>query len=250
MTEQDHIAPIGHNNPPPQGPYMPDDLAVKHAEFAAAAAIWAKLPEIEGQEQSQKAADFIAGAKSVEKLIDEERKRQKKPHDDAGKVVQEFFAPKVSAVKIAHETVAAKQAKWLKKENDRLRAEKAAAEKAAAESKAEAERLKAEAEARGDVVGMAEAEAREKIAAKEVKAAGRAPVRAKAESATGGGRAMSLRKVWKAEITNINHAFVSFRDRTEVAEVLTRLALETIRGQGENKTAPNGFAISYEEKAQ
>lgn len=247
MNDMTAIAGLGHNQPP--GPFLPENLAAKIADFSDAAGAWLDLKAFANEEQSQKAADFIKGGKEVEKLVDAERKTQKQPHDVAAKAVQDFFAPKISTIKIAHERVSMMQTKWLQSERERKERERKEQEAAARAAEAEIERQRLAAEARNDVAGMAEAEVAAKAAAKEVKAAAK-PIAARATSATGAGRSMGLRTYWFAEVQNINHAFVAYRDNPEVRQLLERLATADVRAQQGEKVAPQGFTIRKEEKAQ
>lgn len=243
MTEQTQAAGIGHNMPP--GPALPPDLDETIRDFLDAGGAWLDLKSIETKEQSQKATDFVSGARAVFKKIDDERKSQKKPHDDAGKAVQEFFAPLLKKIELAADKVKELQAAFLKKERDREEAERRELERKAREEAEAAEAARAAAEARNDLSGMVDAEEAKKAAEK----AASGPAKAAAASATGAGRAMSLRKVYSCTVENRGPALSYFRDHPEVIALIERLATAEVRSQQGEKTAPPGFRLNVEEKA-
>lgn len=240
------IAGMGHNHPP--GPHIPEALLGKVQDHTDAAGAWLDMREITSDEMSEKATDFMSGARGVWSELEAERKAQKKPYDDAGKAVQDLFTPLQAKVKTAGEKVGAMQTRWLKVKRDREEAARIQREAEARAAQQEADRLAREAEARNDISGMIDAEAAVREAAKEVKAAA-TPVKAQAGSATGAGRTVSLRTYWFADVENINHAFVAFRDHPEVRELLERLATAAVRAQQGEKVAPQGFKLRKEEKA-
>ena len=247
-----------HNNPPELLPVLPpepteeqvkaqlgkpvEELAaelpydpIRHAAFKArviaftdACGKWRDLKTIQNVEQSEKLTDFITGARGIAKQIEEARKEEKGVHDAKAKVVQDAYVLLIDMMTRAVETVKPLQADWLKREQDRIAAEKAEAARVAKEKADEAARLAAEAAARNDVAGEVEAERLAKDAAKEEKAAAR-PASAKAGSATGGGRAMSLRTVRTAEIHSQNGVYMHFRENAEVRDLLQRLANAAVR---------------------
>lgn len=246
MTEETQAAGIGHNMPP--GPALPPDLDAKIRDFLDAGGAWLDLKAIETKEQSQKATDFVSGARSVFKKIDDERKAQKKPHDDAAKAVQEFFSPLLKKIELVGEKVKALQAAFLQKERAREEAERRERERKAREEAEAAEAARAAAEARNDVSGMVDAEEAKKAAEKAAKAAS-GPAKAAAGSATGAGRSMSLRKVYSCTVENRGPALSHFRDHPEVIALIERLATAEVRGQEGEKKAPPGFRLNVEEKA-
>lgn len=248
MEDLNPRAVIGSNNPPPYDPDIWSDCAKKVEDFTAAAGEWLNLGTIETQDQSQKATDFVSGARKTYKAIDEARKAAKAPHDEAGKAVQAAFAPLLDKIKLSVDKIAAMQADWLKRENARIAAEKAREAAEAEAKRKEAERLAAEAAARNDVSAIVDAEAAMKEAEKAAKAAARNAT-ASAASATGGGRTMSLRTTYECELINIAHAFQAFRNHPDLADLLVRLANAEVRSQKGEKVAPAGFTLIKKEMA-
>lgn len=246
MNDMSPMAGIGHNIPP--GPIIPDTIRAKVQDFTDGAGAWLDLKAITSTEQAEKATDFVNGASAVWKAVDEARKAAKKPHDDAGKAVQEAFKPLLTKLELAAKKVGELQTAWLRAERDREEALRREQEAKAQRDAEEAARRAREAEARNDIDGMVEAEAAALRAEKDAKTASK-PVAARAGSATGAGRTVSLRTTWFAEVVNINHAFVAYRDRPEVRELLERLATADVRAQQGEKTAPQGFTLRKQEKA-
>lgn len=248
MEDPNPRAVIGANNPPPFDAEAHGALAQRVNDFILAAGDWMDLGEIETEEQSQKLTDFVAGARKTFSAVEDARKAAKKPHDDAGAAVQAAFAPLAEKIKRAADRAKLMQSRYLAKkqaeEAERKRRELAEAE----ERRKDAELAAAQAATRNDIDGEVEAEAALKAAQKDIKAASRA-TKTTAQSATGGGRTMSLRTIYSAQIENINHAFVTYRDHPEVAELLIRLANAEIRSQAGEKAAPKGFTLKEEKKA-
>ena len=222
-------AGIGHNSGAdlPYDPAAFQPLELRAREIADAGAAWITLPQIETEEQAQKANDFLAQVRKIEKDTDAERKAQKQPHADRGKAVDEAFNGLLEPLSKIAGQVKPKLLAFAEARAAGERAEKARLAEEARKAAEEAERLKAQAEARGDVFGQAEAEAAAKDAEKMAKAAAK-ETKTQIKSATGGGRTLAARTVWKAEVENMNKAFSFFRDHPKygpaVAELFVRMA--------------------------
>ena len=196
--------------------------------FMEACGKWADIKEIGSAEQSERLTDFITGARQLWQKVEDQRKADKKPHDDRAAEVQAAFIGLLNKLDAASKKLKPMQAAWLAKEQARIDAEKAEAKRIADEKAQAARQLAAQAAARNDVSGEVEAAAMLKEASKEQKSAGR-EVRAKAGSASGGGRAMSMREVRTAEIHSRNSVYMHFREHPQVVDLLQRLANEAIR---------------------
>lgn len=230
MPDGANPPPSGHNNPPPYRVDVVEAHEAKANEFLDAAGDWLDLKEITSEEQSGQLTDFLEGLRKRYKLTDEDRKADKKPHDDAGKAVQKAYTSILDKMKRAADKVKPMQAAWLAK----VEAEKQAEAKRKAEEAAAAERAAAEAaakaQARNDIAGEVEAEEAAKRAAQMKKDADRAAKsKAQSRSATGAGRTTSLRTKWIPEITNIRVACMTFADHPELRETLLRLAAAKAR---------------------
>lgn len=259
MSLNDHLPDRGHNLPPdiellPTLPPEPSAEAVAEAiaqgpeqsepppydanavaafklrvtAFADASGKWRDIKTITTADQSARLTDFIDGARGVAKAIEAKRKDDKKGWDDKAAAVHAAYVGLLDIMNRVVETVRPLQADWLRRENERIAAEKAEKARIAAEQRAEAERLAAAAAARNDVAGEAEAAKMLKQAEKAAKSATR-PTKASAGSASGAGRTMSLRTVKVAVIHNQNAVYMHFREHSDVVEVLQRLATQAVR---------------------
>lgn len=226
MLDEKNPAGFGHNSAASL-PYDPDKfqpLELRAREIADAGAAWIKLAKIETEEQAQKANDFLAQVRKIEKDTDAERKLQKAPHDAAGKAVDAAFKGLLEPLGKIAGGVKPKLSAYLDEKRRAEEAEKARLAQEARKAAEEAAQKLAQAEARGDVFGQAEAEAAAKDAAKMVKAAAK-PVKAQVASATGGGRTMAQRTTWRADIENMNKAFSWFRDHERYGQALRDLMI-------------------------
>ena len=223
-------------------------FAVKVSAFTAACGLWKDLKTISTQLQSEKLTDFISGARTIWGTIEAKRKEEKGFWDAKGKVVHADYTLLLDKLTRAVEDLKPLQADWLTRENARIAAEKAEAARIAKEKADEAARLLAQAEARNDVSGAVEAERLLAEAAKETKAAAK-PGRAKAGSATGGGRAMSMRTVRSAEITNFNAVYMHFRTDPRVQALLQQLANEAFAAKGGSTAIIPGATMKTKEIA-
>jgi hypothetical protein len=239
------IAGIGHNA---TGPYIPEALKAKLEDFTDAAGAWLDKKEIDSPEQAEKCTDFLSGAKALLKDFDAERKSQKKPHDDAGKAVQELFKTPMYTLDTMISSVGRLHTAFLKAERDRAEAKRRAELEAAAKAQAEAAERRRRAEVNNDVAGMVAADEQRQAAEDAAKEAAK-PVKAQAGSATGGARTMALRTTWRCEVENRGPALAHFRDHPEVIALIERLATAEVRAQKGEKAAPKGFKLIKEEKS-
>lgn len=196
--------------------------------FCDAAGKWLDIKTVSNAEQSERLTDFVTGARDLYKMVEDSRKAAKKPWDDLGAQVQKAYAPLSSKVKIIAEKMKAMQADWLKRENARIAEERREAEAKARAEREAAEKAAREAAERNDISGQVEAEEALKKAEKAQKQAAK-PAKARTGSATGGGRAMSLRKQKFARVINKRACFAFFQNHPDVEEVLTRLATAAVR---------------------
>ena len=216
------------DEPLPFDPEKVYALRLRVHAFADAAGAWKDIQAIRTKEQAERLTDFQRGALSLAKQVEESRTAEKKIHDDRSKAVQAAYKPLGDVLEKIASLMKVMMADWLRAEQARIDAEKAEAKRLADQKAAEAEAERKRAEAANDVVGMIEAEAKRVEAARETKAAEK-PTKARAESASGGGRAMSLRKQAYAVIHSQNAVYMHFRENPKVIEVLQSLADGAIR---------------------
>ncbi|RMF07406.1 MAG: hypothetical protein D6773_03535 [Alphaproteobacteria bacterium] len=234
---------IGHNAPPSRLPEL-EKLA---RDFTDAAGAWMDQGAIDDEASAARANDYVAGARRLWQQIDDERKAEKQPHLDAGRRIDGEYKPLLDMLERSAKEVAARLTDYLKRQEEARRKEREAQEaaaRAAARAAAEARRA---AERRNDIAGQIEAEQAAEEARRALDAAAK-PVRVSVESDSGGANRRSLRRVRKAKIANISAAFVHYRDRPEVRELIERLANAEIRAaRGRAVTIP-GIEIIEEEK--
>ena len=262
MNDQSGLPPKDHNRPPEviEMPILPGEATPEqiaraqeaakapeaiegkqaydpaiHAELSAhvqvfcdAAGKWLDIKTVQNAEQAERLTDFVTGARGLFKRVEDSRKAAKKPWDDLGAAVQSAYTPLTAKVDKIGKSMKAMQAEWLKREEARIAAEKREAEARAAAEREAAQKVLDEAAARNDISGQVEAEEALKAAQKQDKAAAK-PAKAKAGSATGAGRTMSLRTVKTAEIVNARACFAYFQNDPAVVDVLQRLANAAVR---------------------
>jgi hypothetical protein len=248
-NEMNPRAVPGDNNPPVYRAEIVESYVIKAREFLDAAGAWLDVKEIQTEEQAGKLTDFIAGVKAVAKNVDADRTTDKKPHDDAGKAVQAAYKPILDALNKAISRVEPMQRSWLKKVEERQRAEAERLRKEAEAAARAAEEQSRKAGSRNDVAGEAEAEAAAKRAAEMQKeAAGAAKSKAQVGSASGGARTTSLRKTKDVRITNARTLFLAVQNDAEIQECLTRVARRIVRAKDFSGDLP-GVEIFETEKA-
>lgn len=227
----DMTAPIGHNHPPPFDPEVLTAHTATTAAFLDAAGEYLDIKVIETEEQAGRLNDFIVGARGLYKKIEDARKAAKKPHDDAGKAVTAAFSPLLDRLERTIDKMKPMLGAYLQKKEAAERAERERQRAEATEKARQAAELAAQAAARNDISGEIEAERLAKEAEEQTKATNR-EVKVNAGSATGAGRAISMREHRRGEITNFNAAYMHFRDAPEVKEVLQRLTDAMFRAAG------------------
>lgn len=213
---------------------LPYDAA-KHAAFRLRVSLfsdacgkWADLKKITTEEQAKRLTDFFTGSRELFKQVEDQRKDDKKPYDDAGNVIQAAYKPLTDTITNTMKTLAPMQSDWIAREKARIEAEKAEAARIAREQLEEAQRKAAIAAANNDVMGGVEAAAALKAATKAEKAAAK-PVKVSVGSASGAGRAMSARTLKHAVIVNQNAVYMRFREDPRVVELLQSLATAAVR---------------------
>lgn len=229
----------------------PFDLIAESAEdLIAEARNYADGAGIETQGQADDVSRLIDELRQIAKAADEQRKVENKPHDDAKAAVQEKYAPLFADPKVkapgkvfkAIDALKAALAPYLARlDAEKREAARLAQEAADAAARAAQEAMRAapadDLSAREDAEAkIAEAEAAQKFA--------KAATNDKAH-ATGGTRAMGLRSVWKARMTDAHAAAAHYwRQNPEAFNaVLQKLADDDVRAG--KRTVP-GFEIIEE----
>lgn len=224
-------AGIGHNDPPPFDPAAIKGFGPRVQDFADAAGAWLDAGEIVSAEQAEKLNDYIAGCRALYRKIEGQRTADKKPHLDAGKLVDATYKKLTAPLTKAADRVKPLLTRWAVKQAEIEAENKRKAEAAAAAEQEAASKFAEQAAARNDVVGEAEAEQAQKDADKAVKQAARASTTGRVASATGGGRTSALRTYHTPKITSRRMAFLALENDHGAAldEVILRIAAQVKR---------------------
>lgn len=186
-----------------------------------------------------KARDLQARLTQLHKQLDEQRRIEKEPHLSAAKAVDEKYRHALTVYDRCKKSIGTLLTGWLQREQKRLDAERAAAEAEARRLADEARRAAAEAEK--STLAAIQAEQATKAAEDAALRAQRAAqAKPQAESAHGGTRRAALRTTYHAKVTSFGPAVKQYWGRSEIVEVLERLASADARA---GKREIPGFEI-------
>lgn len=198
---------IGHNNPPVEIDPTPFEMSeVEIGDLYAEAKNWLDGEPVTTQAQADGLSKLIDDLRKAAKLADERRIEENRPFDEGKAAVQARYAPLIAGTKsvkgkavLAIEMAKKALAPWLQKLED----EKKAAAEAARKIADEKLRLAQEALRASQVADLEKREAAEALIREAEKAdAAATKVESSKAHATGGSRAMGLRSVWRAEMTD------------------------------------------------
>jgi hypothetical protein len=205
------LAVIGHNNPPEPTPF--DVSTVEVSDLTTEARNWLDGAAVQSAAEAEAVAKLLDLFRQAEKRIDERRKTEAEPHDRAKAEIQARYHALIGNTKagrglipVAVEACKKALAPWLQAEEARKREEAEAARKAA-ERAAERAREAFQAAPVTDLAGRLEAE-RLAGEAKQAEALAKDAEGSKA-AARGGARAVTLRTVYRAEVTD-RRAFLNW----------------------------------------
>lgn len=204
------------------------------------------VSEAQTQEQVDAIAEIIDTLNSGGKLLESERVKEKKPHDDAVKAIQDryniYLAPTTNKsvkgkVPLAVEALRAAQRPFLLEQERKN-------EEARQKAREEAERLAREAAEAARSASASDLEARKEAEAKEREAEAAAKAAKEADKAKahahGGGRAQGLRTVHRGEIndpvTTIRHYYQT--DMSPFLEVAQKLVDADVRSGRRGNSIP------------
>jgi hypothetical protein len=242
------LAVIGDNNPPT--PF--DEVRAELEDLRLEAGNWLDGAEVQSQAEADKLGLFLERVRKAAKRADAERVKEKEPHDEAVKEIQDRYnsligntkSVKGVAVRI-EEAVKVALGGWLRKvaaEQERQRQEAAQRE---AEARRQAEEHIAHTHDATDIddrdAALAEVD-RARQAAIDLAAANRAKAQAQGET-----RAIGLRTVYRAEIVSLKDALAHYwRDRPEAfSATVEQFAKDDIRA-GKRSDIP-GIIIHAEQ---
>lgn len=222
------VAQMGHNNPPEPTPLETAKETISLLDVEAAN--WFDGTPIESQAQADDVARLIDAARKARAKFDNDRKAEKKPHDEAAKAVDAAWKPVIADAERIVEIGKAAQTPWLIKQDEAKRALEEATRKAAEEAAAEARRLAEQADG-----SLAAAKARD-AAIEDAKRAEWVAQQAANEKASAKGagmtRAVSLRTTWRCEVKDrralLNHIAKTHPD--DLSAFLDEWAARAVRG--------------------
>lgn len=220
------VTQIGHNNPPEETPF---DIASRQIDdLYLEATNWADGVEVTTQDGADDLNRLINGLRDARKYADEARKAEKKPHDDAGKEIQQRYKPLLEKVDRAKKSLKAVLTPYLQKleqekiEKERLEREKADLARQEAEEAIRASQptdLAAREEAESLII---KAKEQQKIADS---------VSKQKTLAQGGGRATGLRTKRVVEVSDYRAlaSHIWSQDFPALAEFLDNYAAQKVR---------------------
>jgi 23S rRNA pseudoU1915 N3-methylase RlmH len=239
--------PLGHNKPPPFDPDQHAALAQTVGKFMDASNRVREAGPIQSEEAAQLLSDHIAGMRGLKKKVEETKKAEKAPHEEAGKAVLAAFTPLEERLDRAIKAMLAIAGEYLERKKAEAEAEKRRKEAEAEALRKAAEEAAATAAASGNLDAELQAERLAKDAAKAAKDSARS-VNVGIASATGGGRTISTRKTREAEILSINKLFLRYREHPKLIEVLQGLANADVRSKDLNEANADIFGIRIVER--
>jgi len=254
MTED--TAGLGHNNPPEENPAAPapvlDQALVKESKDVARAALErlkaVKRP-IETVMEAEIMNDAMGAVVAAKKTVEANRVKAKKPFDEAAAQVQTIFKTGIIDVLDRFHGLAKEEVNTFRvAEQARADAEAEARRAAAREEEERAFAAKQLAEANGDDLAAAEAEAAAEEAAKRVDRIEKVDTTVRIGSATGETRTLAARTVKTARITNIKALALHFINDPKLEETLQALANAAVRAAGYVEGSIPGIEVDKTKK--
>jgi hypothetical protein len=235
----------GDNMPPPEPVKLASDRVTALVENAEK---WAeRVPVINSEELADACNDFLTQLDKQWQEFDAARAAEKKPFDDEAAAVQAKWKPLLERLNLCKIAIAPLHRAWLKLKQQRLDDERHDRERAAAEAQRRADQLAEQAKTGGPgtvtrLIAATEAAGAAEAARQEVR---RVPPRAQSRGLYGG-RTRSLRTTWYASVVDDELCYRHFRQRSEVKELLQRLANEAARSGVRNPDLPGCWIYSEE----
>lgn len=242
LAENPRAVP-GSNSAGDQFPIIRDRVDV----LSGTANAWLQqVKEITDAETATACEDFIAQVKAEIKAAEDERKKQKQPHMDAGAAVDEKFRPLQVTLKMIADLLSPLKTGWLKREQERLKREAEEKEAAALKALEEAETAKATAPTTiEEAVRAEQAQKKADEAVADADRAGKSKAQLKGAFTS---RATSLRTYWSARIVDYRMALLHYGEHDEVKAVIQKLADADARTHKETMNIP-GCESQSEQKA-
>lgn len=244
------LAPINHNASPEDVRF--DELLSRKDQLRKAAnGFLADNDEINDEETSAKVTDFVEQLRACERDIEAARKEYKAPHKKAGDAVHIRFNGLKPELAKCLDIFKRLQGKWLAKLQAKKAAETKRKEEEALEKLQEAEDAQKTADQpNGDIIGnQVRAEDAQKTADLAVADADMAASHTVKAGGNFAAKAMSLRTIWHADITDMDKAVDHYRDHPKVHDLILQLADADARSPEKRKTVIPGVEFKSEQKA-
>lgn len=241
MTDTLTAPPIGDNLPPDPFTLISESIE----DLLLEANNYLDGKEIENEEQEAAVASILTRLRREANAADDQRKAEKKPHDDAAKAVQIKWNPLLEKADVAVTTAKSALTSYLRKKDEAQRAAARALQEEAEQAALAAVRT-AEVANPDSLADQTALRVRREAAAALTKAAARAgKQRAQAK---GGERAVGLRSVWTPALVDPCAALKHYRERQpdELKAWLLEQAQKDVRNGA--RSIP-GFTITESKEA-
>lgn len=239
---------LGHNRPPIFSADELDALRQRLQELndAAGAELTAGPIAEDDDDRSARVLDLSRAIKALHDDAEKQRKADKQPHLDACREVDDAWKDITNPADALARKAKGLLTDFAKRRQARIDAERRAAEEQARQAAAEAQRRAEEAAKRNDTIGEAEA-AEAKAEAERAAEEAAAKARVKIESASGVGRAGSLRTRKTVKCVNLRAAFLTLEPLlpVDLAAALEKIARDAIR-QGYDVAQMRGFEMQID----
>jgi hypothetical protein len=244
---------LGHNNPPEPTP-------IERAEsLIPACDDWTGKGALTNEDEARDLGEFLVQIRKARQALIDERDAAKKPYEDALALIDSRFKVPVAKLEMAIERIGGSKrmtgllADWMKREQDRLRAEAEEKRKAAEDAARDAQRASDKAAVDGGIDAAVDAEQAALAAAEAEAAARKAPVRARVRGDLAP-RALHLRDYWSAVIKDWPLARKAYRKNPKVVKAYdeaVQAAADVEARQVKDVTkAPPGVEFIKREQAQ
>lgn len=234
------IATIGHNNPPEPTPFEAAEISI--FSLFDEAKHWLDGKGVNSEADADGVSKLLDMIRKAKKSADDARADEKRPHDEAAKLVQEKYKPLLTRCDLAADACKKALAPWL----ETLEAEKRVKAEAARKEAEEKARAAQEAMRAAHATDLAAREAAEALLqdAKKAEATAKRAENDKAH-AKGGARAVTLRTTYRPVMTDATQAARHYwtARRDECAAFFLSLAEKDVRA---GKHAIPGFEIIEE----
>ena len=253
--EEMGLPPLGHNQPPRE-----IDAAALFAEvdrLTAHANKWiAEVPVIQDSEKAAGGQVFIDQLRGLRDDLGLALKRERRPHDDAIAAIKDRYLDPQDKVRLSLEELQQRMRYWLKREEERLAAERIARERAADEARFKAEELDQLANTAGATIETQLAAERAAAAARDAEhdaqRAARARPRVRSDYSK---KAMVLHSNWKGRVVDYDKAIAYYRRHAAFIEgskkLMEQAATRVAKAvSGDQNQAPPGIEFYNEERAQ